>query len=188
MNLIRFWINIIFFYRASLGNGAVQAKNAYFNSDTYNPQTEEGMRITGNLGLRGAMKAILRQRSWGGAAQCWPGWASSWPGCPHWHGREQPSSSVIFVTLRIIWIKISRCSRFTNSLSSNKSSVAAIFYHYFCLWGHILQTILNVTFYHPCLRNIFYVSLNLTFSLCKVLTYIFTWYFFCKPEPYIFFS
>ena len=58
MNLIRFWINIIFFYRASLGNGAVQAKNAYFNSDTYNPQTEEGMRITGNLGLREAMKAI----------------------------------------------------------------------------------------------------------------------------------
>ena len=58
MNLIRFWINIIFFYRASLRNGAVQAKNACFNSDTYNPQTEEGMRITGNLGLREAMKAI----------------------------------------------------------------------------------------------------------------------------------
>ena len=62
----------------------------------------------------------------GGAAQCWPGWASSWPGCPHWHRREQPSSSVNFVTLRIIWIEI---SRFTNSLFSNKSSVAAIFYY-----------------------------------------------------------
>ena len=34
----------------------------------------------------------------------------------------------------------SRCSRFTNSLSENKSSAAAIFYHYF---------VCKVTYYKP---------------------------------------
>ena len=97
----------------------------------------------------------------GGAAQCWPRWASSWPGCPHWHGREQPSSSVIFVTLRIIWIKNSRYSRFTNSLFfSNESSVAAIF------------------------SLLLFVRSQLTNHFkCSILPSIFTWYFSCKPEP-----
>ena len=91
-----------------------------------------------------------------GAAQYLPGWASSWPGCPHWHRREEPSSSVLFVTLRIIWIEN---SRFTISLFQIKVLLPP----FSIIKCNILSFIF--TWY-------FYVSLSLTFLLCKVLPYI----------------
>ena len=182
MNLIRFWINIIFFYRASLGNGAVQAKNAW-TSVPYIECVWAYLQAAVTIHLGWQYLHLLEEQHSAGQGEHLRGQGAL-------TGTEESNHPLpVFRDFCDTedYLDKSRCSRFTNSLSSNKSSVAAIFYHYFCLWGHILQTILNVTFYHPCLRNIFYVSLNLTFSLCKVLTYIFTWYFFCKPEPYIFF-
>ena len=154
MNQIRFWINIIFFYRTSLWNGAVQAKNAWTSVD-------QGGEFLFILNMSGLISRQLSQYISVG---------SIFISCR--------SSTVL---ARVPSLAQKRAAILLREFCDTEDHLDRKFQIYKFTFFKIKVllppfSIIKCNILSSIFTWYFYVSLNLAFPLCKVLPYIFTWY------------